>query len=100
VLAPALAALAPGVWAPSAWPAPPRSALPRRRFRASTPRAHDAAPVRDRDARGVLVYAGAIDDRPSSNAADIPGATNHLKAALGELAAGTQIKVPLTRPYG
>jgi hypothetical protein len=35
---------------------------------------------------GTLVYAGAIDSKPSANPADIPTATNHVKQALAEIA--------------
>ena len=36
------------------------------------------------DPKGLLVYAGGIDNKPSSNPADIAGATNHVKVALGD----------------
>lgn len=52
------------------------------------------------DSKGTLVYAGGIDDKPTANPADIPGATNHVKVALGELQAGKAISQPSTRPYG
>jgi peroxiredoxin len=52
------------------------------------------------DAKGVLVYAGAIDNKPSSNPADIPTATNHVKVALADLKAGRPPSAPITRPYG
>jgi peroxiredoxin len=52
------------------------------------------------DAKGTLVYAGAIDNKPSANPADVTTATNHVKVALGELQAGRAISVPSTRPYG
>ncbi len=52
------------------------------------------------DAKGTLVYAGAIDNKPSSNPADIAGATNHVKVALAELKAGKGVSAPITRPYG
>ncbi len=52
------------------------------------------------DPRGTLVYAGAIDDKPSSNPADVAGATNHLKVALAEALAGRPISKATTRPYG
>ena len=52
------------------------------------------------DPKGVLVYAGGIDNKPSSNPADIPGATNHVKVALGEALAGKPIGLATTRPYG
>ena len=49
---------------------------------------------------GTLVYAGAIDSKPTSNPADIAGATNHVKVALNESLAGKPISVPSTRAYG
>lgn len=52
------------------------------------------------DAKGTLVYAGAIDNRPTARAADIPGATNHVHAALAEVLAGKPVSVPSTQPYG
>ncbi len=52
------------------------------------------------DPAGKLVYAGAIDNKPSSNPADIPTSTNHVKAALGEALAGKAVSQASTRPYG
>lgn len=52
------------------------------------------------DAAGTLVYAGGIDNKPSSNPADIAGATNYVKAALTEIAAGKPVSNANTRPYG
>lgn len=52
------------------------------------------------DPKGVLVYAGAIDSKPTANPADIPGATNHVKAALAETLAGKPVTLASTRPYG
>ena len=52
------------------------------------------------DPKGLLVYAGGIDNKPSTNPADIPGATNHVKVALGEALAGKAISQATTRPYG
>ena len=49
---------------------------------------------------GTLVYAGAIDDRPTANPADIEGARNHVLAALSELKAGRAVSVATSRPYG
>jgi peroxiredoxin len=49
---------------------------------------------------GTLVYAGAIDDKPSANPADIAGATNLVKLALAETARGQALSQPSTRPYG
>jgi hypothetical protein len=52
------------------------------------------------DPRGTLVYAGGIDDKPTADKADIPGARNHVLAALGELKAGKPVSVSTSRPYG
>src|SRR5688500_7847984 len=52
------------------------------------------------DARGTLVYAGGIDDKPTPNPADIDGARNHVLAALSELKAGKPNSVATSRPYG
>jgi hypothetical protein len=49
---------------------------------------------------GTLVYAGAIDSKPSANPADIPTATNHVKQALAESLAGKPVTVASTRAYG
>jgi peroxiredoxin len=49
---------------------------------------------------GTLAYAGAIDDKPSTDAADIAGAHNYVAAALDELLAGKPVSVPETRSYG
>jgi peroxiredoxin len=50
--------------------------------------------------QGNVVYAGGIDDKPTANAADIPGARNHVLAALTELKAGKAVSVASSRPYG
>jgi hypothetical protein len=52
------------------------------------------------DKTGLLVYAGAIDDRPTTRKADVPGASNYVKAALEAVAAGQPVKTPVTRAYG
>lgn len=52
------------------------------------------------DPQGQLVYAGGIDSIASSRVADIEKATNHVKAALGDIAARRPIAQPVTRPYG
>jgi peroxiredoxin len=52
------------------------------------------------DARGTLVYAGGIDDKPSANPADVKTATNHVTAALADVLAGRPVAQPTTRPYG
>lgn len=52
------------------------------------------------DSEGTLVYMGGIDDRPTTDPADIPGAANYVRAAMGDLAAGEPVGSPVTRPYG
>ncbi|MDP1650245.1 MAG: thioredoxin family protein [Rubrivivax sp.] len=52
------------------------------------------------DPAGTLVYAGAIDDKPSANVGDIAGAINHVKVALAESLAGKPVRAPSTRAYG
>jgi hypothetical protein len=52
------------------------------------------------DRAGRLVYAGAIDDRPTSRRADVQGANNYVRAALEAVAAGQPVKTPVTRAYG
>ncbi len=52
------------------------------------------------DAGGKLVYSGAIDSLPSTDPADIAGASPYLKTALDEALAGKPVSMPLTAPYG
>jgi peroxiredoxin len=52
------------------------------------------------DEKGTLVYMGGIDDRPTSDPADIDGATNYVRAAMADRAAGKPVAQPATRPYG
>ena len=52
------------------------------------------------DPAGTLVYAGGIDNKPSSNPADIASSTNYVKVALGETLAGKPVTQASTRPYG
>lgn len=52
------------------------------------------------DRTGMLVYAGAIDDRPTTRRADVPGANNYVRAALDAVAASQPVKTPITRAYG
>jgi len=54
--------------------------------------------VIDRD--GLLVYEGAIDSIRSTNPADIPHATNYVKAALDDVAAGRPVAKATSQPYG
>jgi len=52
------------------------------------------------DDAGTLVYMGGIDNRPTSDPADIEGADNYVRMALADLAAGEPVQRPVTRPYG
>ena len=52
------------------------------------------------DGAGLLVYMGAIDDRPSASHAGVKGARNYVREALDAMAAGRPIPVASTRPYG
>ena len=52
------------------------------------------------DPSGKVVYNGAIDDRKSTNVADVPGARNYVSAALDEMKAGKPVTVASTTPYG
>jgi len=52
------------------------------------------------DPAGKIVYAGAIDSKPSANSADIAGATNYVIQAIDEAKAGKAISKPVTQPYG
>ena len=49
---------------------------------------------------GKLIYEGGIDDKPTPDPADIPGATNYVRASLEESMAGKPVSVPTSRPYG
>ena len=49
---------------------------------------------------GILVYMGAIDDRPTSRKADVDGANNYVRAALQAVMGGQPVKTPITRAYG
>jgi hypothetical protein len=50
--------------------------------------------------RGVLIYNGAIDDKPSTEQSDITGAVNYVTSALTEAMAGKPVTVATSRPYG
>lgn len=52
------------------------------------------------DPKGVLVYAGGIDDKRSANPADVATARNFVKVSLGELLAGKPVSTPTSAPYG
>ena len=49
---------------------------------------------------GVLAYAGAIDDKPTTRRSDVESAQNYVRPALAAVAAGQPVKTPVTRAYG
>lgn len=49
---------------------------------------------------GKIAYAGAIDDRPTTDAADVKDAKNHVRRVLEDLAAGVPTDPASTNPYG
>jgi peroxiredoxin len=54
------------------------------------------------DAKGVVVYGGAIDNSPDGEKGAAANGTlvNYVEAALDDLAAGRAVAVPKTKPYG
>jgi len=50
--------------------------------------------------QGVVIYDGAIDDKPTTELSDVPGATNYVSLALEQAMAGKQVAIAATRPYG
>ena len=52
------------------------------------------------DPKGKLVYAGAIDDKRSTNPDDVKTAKNYVRAALDESLAGKPVTVASTVAYG
>ena len=50
--------------------------------------------------QGVVIYDGAIDDKPTTDLEDVPGATNYVDLALEQGMAGKRAETPTTRPYG
>jgi peroxiredoxin len=49
---------------------------------------------------GKIIYEGAIDNKPSTDQADVATATNYVKVALDESLAGKAVTTPSSRPYG
>jgi len=50
--------------------------------------------------QGVVIYDGAIDDKPTTDLDDVPGAKNYVNLALQQALAGKQVETTATRPYG
>jgi peroxiredoxin len=52
------------------------------------------------DPSGKLIYAGAIDDHPTTDPGDIKASKNYVSDALSESMAGKPVATSYTRPYG
>ena len=52
------------------------------------------------DPKGTVIYNGAIDDKPSTDQADVETARNYLAAALDESMSGKRVEIAATQPYG
>ena len=52
------------------------------------------------DPTGKLIYQGAIDNKPTTDQADLKDARNYLNDALNAAMAGKPVAVESTRPYG
>jgi peroxiredoxin len=52
------------------------------------------------DKSGKLVYAGGIDDKPTTDVDDINDAKNYVSSALNELLDGKEVSVQSSAPYG
>lgn len=52
------------------------------------------------DASGKLAYAGAIDDKPSTDTDDIATARSYIKESLDAVLSGSPVTTPSTQPYG
>jgi hypothetical protein len=52
------------------------------------------------DPTGKLIYQGALDDKPTTEQADLKGARNYLNETLTAAMAGKPVPVASTRPYG
>jgi peroxiredoxin len=50
--------------------------------------------------KGTLVYAGAIDDKRTTDIADVATAKNYVKEALDEVLEGKAVATASTKPYG
>ncbi len=52
------------------------------------------------DPKGVVAYTGAIDDKRSTDPADVKTSKNYVRAALGEALAGKAVSTSSSSPYG
>lgn len=49
---------------------------------------------------GTLIYKGGIDDKPTTDEADVKGATNYVKNALTQAMNGQEVRPKTAPPYG
>jgi len=49
---------------------------------------------------GTLIYKGGIDDKPTTDVADVEGAENYVRAALNQAMNGEEVDVKRAQPYG
>jgi hypothetical protein len=52
------------------------------------------------DPKGILIYNGAIDDKPTTEFSDVPKSKNYVSQALNQAIAGQQVKEPTSTAYG
>jgi hypothetical protein len=52
------------------------------------------------DPSGKLIYAGAIDDHPTTDVSDVQSSKNYVSAEMTEAMKGQPVQVAVTRPYG
>jgi hypothetical protein len=52
------------------------------------------------DKSGTLAYMGGMDDKATTDVADIPTAKSYVRLALTAVMSGTPVQDPVTRPYG
>lgn len=52
------------------------------------------------DKNGILVYDGALDDKPTTEQGDPKTAKNYVAAALDEILAGKKVTTASSKPYG
>jgi peroxiredoxin len=52
------------------------------------------------DRKGVLQYAGAIDDKPTTNTADVKSSKNYVRTAIDNVLKGKPVAYATTQPYG
>lgn len=52
------------------------------------------------DPNGMLLYMGAIDDKPTRDPEDVKTAINYVQNALDEAKAGKPVAVPISKSYG